>query len=118
MQKQRRMQFRRMQPQRHRTAAMIERRLQAADGDRAAHQRVGGRRWDLRFDNGVAVALPAEAWDAAWRRLAGIERAHRLLARELARIDLRFPDRMVIRLTEQGRAAIAEARERAKGEST
>ncbi|MBM3585370.1 MAG: FtsQ-type POTRA domain-containing protein [Alphaproteobacteria bacterium] len=83
-----------------------------------AAQWIAGRRWDLRFDNGVAAALPAQGLDAAWRRLAALERDHRLLARELVRIDLRFADRVVLRLTDEGLAAMDEARERAKGEST
>jgi cell division protein FtsQ len=83
-----------------------------------AAQWIGGRRWDLRFDNGVAAALPAHGLDDAWRRLAALERDHRLLARELVRIDLRFTDRVVLRLTDDGRAAMEEERERAKGEST
>lgn len=83
-----------------------------------AAQRVGGRRWELRFDNGVSVALPAEGWAGAWRRLAALERDHRVLARDLARIDLRLADRVVLRLTEDGRAALEAAKEQAKGEST
>ncbi len=79
---------------------------------------VGGRRWELRFDNGVAAALPARGWAEAWARLAAIERDHRLLGRGLARIDLRLPDRVVIRLTDEGRALREQVIEDAKGENT
>lgn len=81
-------------------------------------QRVGGRRWDLRFDNGIAVALPAEGWAQAWSRLAALERDQRLLARDLVRIDLRLPDRVVLRLTDEAREVIENANEDARGENT
>ena len=59
--------------------------------------RVGGRRWNLRFDNGIDVELPEEGLAEAWRRLAAFERRHRLLARDITAIDLRLPDRVVVR---------------------
>ena len=66
----------------------------------AAAVRVGGRRWNLRFDNGVDVELPEEDFAAAWRRLAEFERRHRLLSRDITVIDLRLPDRLVVRPAE------------------
>ena len=62
--------------------------------------RVGGRRWNLRFDNGVDVELPEQNFSAAWRRLAEFERIHQLLARDITAIDLRLPDRLVVRPAE------------------
>ena len=59
--------------------------------------RVGGRRWNLRFDNGIDVELPEVGLAEAWRRLAAFERRHRLLARDITTIDLRLPDRVVVR---------------------
>lgn len=66
---------------------------------------VGGRRWDLRLDNGATVRLPEENVDAAWLRLAELERTHRLLSGDspdgrpsgLLVVDLRLPDRLVLR---------------------
>jgi cell division protein FtsQ len=58
---------------------------------------VGGRRWDLRFDNGVDVAMPETGLAEAWRRLAAFERRHQLLGRDITAIDLRLPDRVVVR---------------------
>ncbi|MFP6728897.1 MAG: cell division protein FtsQ/DivIB [Alphaproteobacteria bacterium] len=66
----------------------------------AAAVRVGGRRWNLRFDNGVDVELPEQNFAAAWRRLAEFERIHQLLARDITAIDLRLPDRLVVRPAE------------------
>ena len=66
----------------------------------AAAVRVGGRRWNLRFDNGDDVELPEQNFAAAWRRLAEFERIHQLLARDITAIDLRLPDRLVVRPAE------------------
>ena len=68
--------------------------------------RVGGRRWNLRLDGGIEVRLPERAAAAAWRRLAVLEREHAILERDLTAIDLRLPDRLIVRLT----PAAAEAR--------
>lgn len=59
---------------------------------------VGDRRWNLRFDNGVDVKLPEADPTAAWLALARMEREQGILKRDLASIDLRLPDRMVVRL--------------------
>jgi len=63
--------------------------------------RVGDRRWDLKLDaveGGIEVRLPETGSAAAWGRLAELDRKHRLLSRDVALIDLRLPDRMVVRL--------------------
>ncbi len=59
--------------------------------------RVGGRRWNVRLDNGIDVQLPEEGVAAAWHRLAVFDRRHRLLARDIVAVDLRLPDRLVVR---------------------
>ena len=63
----------------------------------AAAVRIGGRRWNLRFDNGIDVRMPEEGLIEAWRRLAAFERSKGLLAREISALDLRIPDRLVVR---------------------
>ncbi|MDE2228983.1 MAG: FtsQ-type POTRA domain-containing protein [Alphaproteobacteria bacterium] len=60
--------------------------------------RYGARRWTLRFDTGVDAALPETDALAAWQRLAGLEAQDRILERNIAAIDLRLPDRLVVRL--------------------
>ena len=63
--------------------------------------RVGARRWNLQMDAGegakVDVQLPEVNAGAAWSRLAELERSNRLLDRNVAVIDLRFPDRLIVR---------------------
>ncbi len=60
--------------------------------------RVGGRRWNLRIDNAIDVLLPAEAPAAAWTELAGLERSSAVLKRNVQAVDLRLPDRLVLRV--------------------
>ncbi|MGH6981126.1 MAG: cell division protein FtsQ/DivIB, partial [Stellaceae bacterium] len=64
----------------------------------AAAVRVGGRRWNVEFKNGVSVALPEDDATGAWHRLAAIEKNHRILERRVTLVDLRLPDRVYLRL--------------------
>jgi cell division protein FtsQ len=61
---------------------------------------VGNRRWDLKFQSGETVALPEG--DAAARtaiaKFAELDKSTGLLGRGLVRFDLRFPDKMIVRL--------------------
>jgi cell division protein FtsQ len=75
--------------------------------------RVGGRRWNLRFDNGIDVKLPEENAAAAWTQLAQLERDYGILGRDLTVIDLRLPDQLLVRL-----APSAIAREKPEGKDT
>lgn len=58
---------------------------------------VGGRRWNLRLDNGIDVRLPETDAGAAWARLARYEHIHHLFARDVELLDLRIPDRLIVR---------------------
>ena len=64
----------------------------------AAAVRVGDRRWDLKLDNGIDVALPEDEPAAAWHRLAQLDREQSLLERNVLAVDMRLPDRLVLRL--------------------
>ncbi len=59
--------------------------------------RVGERRWNLTLRNGCDVLLPEGEEAPALRRLEEFERDHKLLERSLLVIDMRLPDRMVLR---------------------
>jgi cell division protein FtsQ len=61
--------------------------------------RVGGRRWNLRIDNAIDVLLPADEMATAWSQLARLERSSAILKREVLTIDLRLPDRLVLRVS-------------------
>lgn len=75
---------------------------EALAGRMAAAVRVGGRRWDIHFDNGVIAKLPATDPARAWRRLAVAEREHELLERDLVALDLRIPGEFTVRLAPTG----------------
>jgi cell division protein FtsQ len=62
-----------------------------------AATRLGDRRWNLLMDNGVEIRLPEEEAELAWARVAAADRERKLLARDVQMIDLRMPDRMIIR---------------------
>ncbi len=64
----------------------------------SAAVRVGGRRWNLRLDNAIAVLLPADDPAAAWADLARLERSSAILQRDVQAIDMRLPDRLVVRV--------------------
>ncbi len=59
--------------------------------------RVGARRWNIRLRGGVDVRLPAKDASVAWSSLAEYERDHGVLARGVRILDLRLPDRLIIR---------------------
>lgn len=59
--------------------------------------RVGERRWNLHMKNGIDVMLPEGHETEALDRLVLLQQEHALLDRPLAAIDLRLPDRLVIR---------------------
>jgi cell division protein FtsQ len=61
--------------------------------------RVGGRRWSLKLDDGIDVHLPETGLDNALLRLADLDKSQQLLARDVEAVDLRLPDRLVLRLT-------------------
>jgi len=60
--------------------------------------RVGDRRWNLRIDNTIDALLPADETASAWSRLVRLERSSAILKREVLTIDLRLPDRLVLRV--------------------
>lgn len=59
---------------------------------------VGGRRWNLRIDNSIDVLLPADDPAAAWTDLARLQRNNAILQRDVQAIDMRLPDRLVVRV--------------------
>ncbi|MBK1660379.1 cell division protein FtsQ/DivIB [Paracraurococcus ruber] len=69
--------------------------------------RVSERRWNLQLRSGADVLLPENQEAAAIARLAELQRVQNLMDRPLAAIDLRLPDKLVLRMT-PGSAPAAE----------
>ena len=59
--------------------------------------RVADRRWNLRLTSGADALLPEGHEAAALERLSELHRSHALLDRPFAALDLRLPDRLVLR---------------------
>ncbi len=57
------------------------------------------RRAGALLDNGIDIQLPEDDPQSAWSRLAQLEHSSRLLARDVQIVDMRLPDRLVVRVT-------------------
>ena len=76
---------------------------------------IAERRWMLLFDNGVRVQLPEKGVAAAVAELAALERDRNILDLDIVGIDLRFSDRIFIRVRpELAAARRAALKKRAK----
>ena len=69
----------------------------ALKGRVIAAVRVGERRWNLRMKNGTDVLLPEGAEPQALAKLADLQATESLLDRPLVVVDMRLPDRLVVR---------------------
>jgi cell division protein FtsQ len=58
--------------------------------------RVGGRRWNLHLENGTSIRLPEANPQGALQRLADYQRSQGLLDKDLATIDMRFADKLIL----------------------
>jgi cell division protein FtsQ len=80
--------------------------------------RVAERRWDLRLENGITLKLPEQGEDKALADLLKMDRESGLLTRDIAAVDMRFSDRIVVQLTPDAavrrEAAVVEAMKAAK----
>jgi cell division protein FtsQ len=69
---------------------------------------VSKRRWTLKLQNGVDVKLPELQPASALKAFLAIEREQKLTQRGILSVDLRLPDRVTLRLTEEAAAIHAE----------
>jgi cell division protein FtsQ len=70
---------------------------------------VAERRWNLRLRNGVDVRLPEFDLERALDAFIALERDVKLSGRDIAAIDLRLPDRVTVRLSDEAFQAREEA---------
>lgn len=77
--------------------------------------RVSGRRWNLKLQGGIDVQLPENDAAGAWAQLARIEREQGVLERDVIVIDLRLPDRLVVRTNSKAKP---KSKRTGKGEET
>ncbi|MBT6122248.1 MAG: FtsQ-type POTRA domain-containing protein [Candidatus Puniceispirillum sp.] len=55
-----------------------------------------GRRWDVHLRNGIEIRLPEVEPRQAWSRLAVMDRRKQIINRDLAVIDLRIPEQLIV----------------------
>jgi cell division protein FtsQ len=66
---------------------------------------VGERRWNLRLKDGLDVRLPENDVGNALAALTKLEKDERLFSRDVVAIDMRLPDRLTVRLSEDAAKA-------------
>ncbi len=76
-------------------------RFPAVRGETVAAVLIAERRWNLRLKNGTDVRLPEEDADVALMRLVALDRDKHILSRDVSMIDMRLPDRVVVRLSDE-----------------
>lgn len=92
----------------HAILAALDAQPQIRDELRAAVF-VAERRWNLKMKSGLDIRLPETGVDTALATLAALDRDRKILSRDLTAIDLRLPDRVTVRLSDEA----AQAREQA-----
>ena len=77
-------------------------------GELVSAVRVEERRWNLHLRNGIIVKLPERDVELAISRLAALEKQKNILGRNIATIDLRQPERIMVTpgITEKTKTSI------------
>ncbi len=75
---------------------------------------VGERRWNLRLANGLDVRLPENGVEKALATLSKLDSEEQLFSRDIVAIDMRLPDRLTVRLSEDAAKARLDAINAAK----
>jgi len=55
-----------------------------------------GRRWDVHLRNGIDIRLPENDPHTAWSKLAIVDHSKNIIGRDLAVIDLRVPEQLIV----------------------
>jgi cell division protein FtsQ len=66
---------------------------------------VGERRWNLRLSDGLDVRLPETGVEEALALLSRLDKDDHLFSRDITAIDLRLPDRVTVRLSDDAAKA-------------
>jgi cell division protein FtsQ len=66
---------------------------------------VAERRWNLKLKNGLDIRLPETGIERALAELQSLDQDKKLLSRDLAAIDMRLPDRLTVRLSDEAAQA-------------
>ena len=63
---------------------------------------IGGRRWNVHLKGDIVVRLPEDDAQSAWTRLAEYHKNHRVLDKNVTVLDLRIPDRLIVKTGPKG----------------
>lgn len=66
---------------------------------------ISGERWNVVLDGGIELMLPIDKPAAALATVATLDAEKKLLSREIAAVDMRIPNQMIVRLDDAGLAA-------------
>ncbi len=58
--------------------------------------RISERRWNIRFDNDLEIKMPENQFELAWKTVIKLYKKNELLKPEIAKIDLRIPNKIFI----------------------
>ena len=75
---------------------------------------MGERRWNILFNNGIEVMLPANNMEQAWSHLAEMDQSEHILSRQIKSIDMRMADRIYIKPLENDTVENLDAGARAR----
>ena len=94
-------------------ARMLElmQRYPGISSETKALVRVGERRWDLELASGITVMLPEKDEATELERLSRMASEQGLFERDVEMIDMRMPDRMVVRMSSEGGELVRARRE-------
>jgi len=70
---------------------------------------VAERRWNLHLKSGLEILLPEGEAEQALRTLVDLDRSKKLLSRDITTVDLRLPERVVVRQSDGAAAAREQA---------
>lgn len=79
---------------------------------------VGERRWNLRMNSGLDIRLPEHGVANALTTLTKLDKEEKLLSRDITAIDMRLPDRLTVRLSEEAGKARDELFKKSKRKGT
>ena len=77
---------------------------------------MGERRWDMVLDRGQRLMLPETEPIAALDRMIALNEAQDMLSRDIAAVDMRNPNRAVLRMTADAANALRRVSETGENE--
>ena len=84
-------------PQKAQELIQVLKKHPALQQEVVAATRIGHRRWDLRLKNGITLMLPEEDYEQSLKTVEGLQEKLQIFEKAKKVIDLRLPNKMVMR---------------------